>query len=58
MFASNVKQQFYNKRNNIITEKLYGFDFISDNDVINDNSVAIGYDCHALPEPMVNYFIV
>lgn len=37
-----------------IVEELFGFEFIpSDEAVIEQESVAVGFDCGAPPEPMV-----
>ena len=52
MFASNVKQTFL-RGEQTITEKLFGFEFISDGSVVVNGSLAMGYDCHAPPEPAV-----
>ena len=53
MFASNVREKFNLGGSKVVTEELYGFQFVTDSAVVIDQSVAVGYDCHAPPEPAV-----
>ncbi len=52
MFVGNVQETFKNG-DTVVTEKLYGFEFVPDDAMVTDGSLAVGYDCHAPPEPMV-----
>lgn len=53
MFESNVQCQFVNGTK-VITEQLFGFPFVSDDEVVTTDSVVMGFDCGAPPEPAVN----
>ena len=53
MFISNTKQKYYITSDKVITEKLFGFQFVNDNVTLYNESVAVGYDCQAPPEPVV-----
>ena len=56
MFESNVRCSFFTdtSKTKTITEKLYGFKLVSDSEVVSQDSVAVGFDCGAPPEPMVH----
>ena len=54
MFESNVQCQFING-SKVITEKLFGFPFLSDDEVVTTDSVVVGFDCGSPPEPAVSY---
>ena len=60
MFASNVKEKFFPYPNSdvIVTEKLFGFQFISDETVLANDTAAVGFDCGAPPEPVVGPNII
>ena len=53
MFESNVQCQFINGTK-VVTEELFGFPFISDDEVVTTESVVVGFDCGAPPEPAVS----
>lgn len=57
MFQSNVKESFI-LGDKIITDTLFGLQLVPDNSVITEGSVAVGYDCHAPPEPAVKKLIL
>ncbi len=52
VFESNVRCSFQNG-SDVITEKLYGLPLIPDNTVVTQDSLAMGFDCGAPPEPLV-----
>lgn len=54
MYKSNVKCQFAYTNGTVITEKLYGFKLLSDDTIVTQDSVAMGFDCGAPPEPIVS----
>lgn len=55
MYQSNVKCQFVERTNEtLITENLFGFKLISDDTVVSQDSVVMGFDCGAPPEPIVS----
>ena len=55
MFASNVKESYFPVPGSdvIVKEKLFGFNFVSDDVILKDDSLASGYNCGAPPEPNV-----
>lgn len=53
MFESNVRCQF-NNGSKVIIEQLFGFRFLSDDEVVRTDSVAVGFDCGSPPEPAVS----
>ncbi len=52
MFESNVRCSFQNG-SDIITEKLYGLPLVADTTVVTQDSLAMGFECGAPPEPLV-----
>ena len=59
MYASNVKESYFPVPGSdvIVKEKLFGFNFVSDDVILKDDSLASGYDCGAPPEPNVGRII-
>lgn len=55
MFESNVRCSF-TKTNNTVTEKLFGFKLVSDEIVVTQDSVAVGFECGSPPEPAVSVY--
>ena len=53
MYESAPRCQFLMSNGDIVTEKLFGFPIISDDTIVTQDVVAIGYDCGAPPEPAV-----
>ncbi len=54
MFESNVRCSFQNGSSGVITEKLYELPLVPDSAVITQDSVAMGFECGAPPEPLVS----
>lgn len=54
MFESNVRCSFSNG-SEVVTEKLFGFPLLPDDEVVLTDSVAVGFDCGSPPEPAVSY---
>ena len=53
MFESNVHCNFSNG-SEVITERLFGFPLIPDDEIVTNDSVAVGFDCGSPPEPLVS----
>ena len=53
MFESNVRCHFYNETE-VLNEKLFGFPLLPDEEVVTNDSVAVGFDCGSPPEPIVS----
>ena len=54
MYKSNVKCQFAYSNGTVITENLFGFQLLSDDITVTQDSVVMGFDCGAPPEPIVS----
>lgn len=57
MFESNARCQFSNG-SEVITERLFGFPLLPDDEVVTTDSVAIGFNCGSPPEPVVSYYLL
>ena len=54
MFSSNVRGKFQLEGGEVVTEKLFGLKLVPDNTTLQDQTVVMGFDCGAPPEPSVS----
>lgn len=54
MFESNIHCQYsFSNGSGLVTDTLFGLVKVPDNTVVTQDSVAMGFDCGAPPEPRV-----
>lgn len=54
MFESNVKETYWLLDGSLVTDHFFGFEMVSDNVTVTQDSVVIGFNCGAPPEPAVS----
>lgn len=54
MFESNVKETYWLLDGSLVTDNFFGFEMVSDNVTVTQDSVVIGFNCGAPPEPAVS----
>ena len=54
MFESNVKETYWLLDGSLVTDHFFGFKMVGDNVTVTQDSVVIGFNCGAPPEPAVS----
>lgn len=54
MFESNIKESYWLADGSLVTDHFFGFKMVGDNVTVTQDSVVIGFNCGAPPEPAVS----